>query len=114
MNKIIPIRKNKDFLAAYKKGKALVTPYYIVYVRKNRLKVTRFGITAGKKCGNSVKRARCRRLARVIYTENADIFPKSCDVVLVARLGMSEHKSNELSAGFRKAAVPFLRKNFGR
>ena len=103
MEKIIPLKKNKEFLAVYRGGKSFAVPQYVFYYRKNRLKKKRLGITTGKKSGNSVMRSRCRRLIRVIYRENASLLPEGYDYVFIARLPLSTCKSGELSESFAAA-----------
>ena len=61
-NKPVTIKLNKDFRTAYYHGGSQVHPALVTYVRKNRLGVTRVGITTGKKIGSAVARNRCRRV----------------------------------------------------
>lgn len=52
--KLAAIKTNKDFRTAYYRGKSQVHPALVTYVRKNRQRVTRMGITTGKKLGTAV------------------------------------------------------------
>lgn len=108
MEKIVPITENKDFLNIYRKGKSFATESYIFYALKNKKHGKRLGITTGKKCGNSVQRSRCRRLLRVIYRQNADIIPENFDIVFIARKGLHEKNSNELTKVFRSRVSKFF------
>jgi ribonuclease P protein component len=112
MEKIVPIRENKDFVTLYKKGKSYLTPYYVVYLKKNRQKIKRLGITTGKKVGNSVARSRCRRIIRVIYRDNYEMFPIGYDAVIVARSGLDKQNARILSDNFAKDAKSFFEKNY--
>ena len=47
-NRLVTIKLNKDFRTAYYHGRSQVHPALVTYVRRNRLGVTRVGITTGK------------------------------------------------------------------
>ncbi len=79
------LKSNSDFRRLYSKGKSAVSPYMAVYCRKNRLSVSRLGITASVKLGNAVMRNRARRRLRELYRTNEARFPAGYDIVLVAR-----------------------------
>lgn len=85
MGKLCPLTRNSDFRRAYNRGKSFVTPLVVVYVVKNRLPVTRVGITTSKKVGNAVTRSRARRVLREAYRPLAPRAAKGYDLVLVAR-----------------------------
>lgn len=80
-----PIKKNKEFLKLYKKGKFFVAKYLVLYVLDNKSKVNRLGITASKKFGCSVKRNRIRRLIKECYRHYEDQLNEGFDLVFVAR-----------------------------
>lgn len=46
---------------------------------------TRLGITVSKKVGNSVTRNKIKRLVREFFRLHKALFPRSCDVVIVAK-----------------------------
>ena len=48
---------------------------------------TRLGVTAGRRVGGAVQRNRIKRLVREVFRRNRALFPRECDVVLVARSG---------------------------
>jgi len=80
-----PIKKNKDFLKLYKKGKFFVAKYLVLYVLNNNSNVNRLGVTASKKFGNSVKRNRIRRLIKESYRYYEGQLKQGFDLVFVAR-----------------------------
>jgi len=80
-----PIKKNRDFLRLYKRGKFFVGKYLVLYALKNKNKVNRLGITASKKFGNSVKRNRMRRLIKESYRSYETQLNEGFDLVFVAR-----------------------------
>ncbi len=92
------INKNKDFLFLYKKGKALVGKYAVIYVRPNKKPYNRLGITAGKKVGNAVHRNRAKRVIRQAYRENEKNVPIGLDIVIVARASICKIKSSDFLA----------------
>ena len=104
MSKGITLRLNKEFRTLYYHGASYVDPLLIVYARKNRLGVTRTGITTGKKVGGAVQRNRSRRIIRAAYAALAPSVKEGYDLVFVARNRTPAVSSNDL--------VPVLRKAF--
>ncbi|MCR5717728.1 MAG: ribonuclease P protein component [Oscillospiraceae bacterium] len=102
------LRQNREFQLCYRKGRSFVSKYVIVYARPNKLPCSRLGITTGKKIGNAVCRSRSRRLIRQAWRENELDAPIGLDVVIVARTGLADHSSDELSAYFRQYGMPLL------
>ena len=96
------LKSNKDFRTLYYRGKSQVHPVLVTYVRKNRLGVTRVGITTGKKIGKAVTRNRCRRVIREAYRA---LLPDVCpgfDLVFVARVKTASVKSTEVKKAMEK------------
>ena len=85
MEKTIPLKRNYEFLRAYRKGRFFVGRYMVLYLLKNRLKINRLGITASKKVGNSVKRNRLRRLIKESYRKYEALLEEGFDIVFIAR-----------------------------
>lgn len=85
MKNVISIKRNKEFLRIYKKGKFFVGKYIVLYVLPNNLNANRLGITVSKKIGKSVKRNRFRRLIRENYRLYEDFIKVGYDCVFVAR-----------------------------
>ena len=84
-NKAAILNQNKDFRSLYYRGKSNVSPFLVMYVRKNRYGFNRIGITSGKKIGGAVERNRCRRLIREAYRLISPEIVGSWDIVFVAR-----------------------------
>lgn len=80
-----PIKKNKEFLKLYKKGKFFVAKYLVLYALDNKSKVNRLGITASKKFGGSVQRNRIKRLIKESYRYYEGQLQEGFDLVFVAR-----------------------------
>lgn len=102
------MRQNKDFQLCYSRGVYFPSRFFVIYVRPNRLPVTRLGITTGKKIGNAVCRSRARRIIRAAWQEHEGDIPKGLDVVIVARKPISEAKSTDLSRYLRNKGIPAL------
>ena len=102
------LKENREFQSLYRKGKCIVLPFVIIYARKNKLGVNRLGITTGKKVGNAVCRSRARRLIRQAWRENELAAPIGLDIVIVARAGLADCSSVELSHYFKKYGMPLL------
>ncbi len=100
--KIESVKENVNFRRAYHQGKSKVTGEMVVYWRKNRLGVTRLGITVSKKIGNSPERNRIRRIIRAGAAAAFEVFPKGFDVVVVARSRALSCKSTEIERIFRE------------
>ncbi len=95
MNIRTTLKKNSDFRRLYNKGKSAVTPYMVVYCRRNRDKCNRLGYTVSTKLGHAVVRNRVRRQLREIYRLNAPRLHEGNDIVIVARtrcVGGDYHK----------------------
>jgi len=109
---LLTIKENNTFRRLYRSKKCYVYPQIVIYVSKNRYGVFRYGITAGKKVGNAVKRSRCRRVIRSAlhkYKENLKNTKRGYDVVFVARAKTAYCKSTDLEGligdSLRKSGV---------
>ncbi|MBQ9685902.1 MAG: ribonuclease P protein component [Oscillospiraceae bacterium] len=102
MNARITLKKNSDFRRLYAKGKSAVTPYMVVYCRRNRGGVNRLGYTVSTRLGHAVVRNRVRRRLREIYRLNADRLRSGYDIVIVAR-------TRCVGADYRRMEASFLR-----
>lgn len=104
------LNNNRDFLNLYRKGQSIVSKYAVVYFRKNGLDVNRFGITAGKKVGNAVRRNRAKRIIRQAYRECEPLFPVGLDIVIVARAATPSAMSYDIASFLKGRALKTLNK----
>lgn len=79
------INQNYLFRRLYRVGKSSVSPYFALYLKKNKLRKNRLGITATKKIGNAVKRNRARRIITEAYRLLEGELGVGYDLVIVAR-----------------------------
>ena len=85
---VMKLTENHQFQKAYSAGRSFVSPLLVTYVRKNRLKRVRVGITTSKKIGNAVQRNRSRRIILEAYRSLLPEFRlvrQGYDFVFVAR-----------------------------
>ena len=85
MNIRCTLKKNSDFRRLYSKGKSAVTPFMVVYCRRNGLDHNRVGYTVSTKLGHAVVRNRVRRRIRELYRLNRDKMRPGWDVIVVGR-----------------------------
>ena len=85
MDKRCTLKKNSDFRRMYSRAKSVVTPYMVVYCRRNREGVNRLGYTVSTKLGHAVVRNRVRRRLREIYRLNSASLKEGFDIIIVAR-----------------------------
>ena len=85
MNIRCTLKKNSDFRRLYSKGKSAVTPFMVVYCRRNGLDHNRVGYTVSTKLGHAVVRNRVRRRIREIYRLNREKMLPGWDIIVVGR-----------------------------
>ena len=85
MRHTVSLTKNHEFRSLYARGKNTAGVYLAIYTRKNRLGVTRLGVTVSAKLGNAVTRNRVRRRVKEAYRLREECFAKGFDLVIVAR-----------------------------
>jgi ribonuclease P protein component len=115
--KHIAITENHLYSKAYAKGQKFVTRDTVVYILKdlrseklmkaNPMKeyVNRVGLTVSKKLGGAVVRNRVKRILRegLRQTENDLNLKKGYLIVIVARTGAVEAKSDQIRRELTKA-----------
>jgi len=79
------IRENHIFRRLYAKGKSAAAGTVAVYVRPNRLRRNRLGLTVSTKVGKAVCRNRIRRRIREAYRIHEGQMERGWDIVVVAR-----------------------------
>jgi len=108
----IVIKSNRDFTFLFKKGKSIVTPAFVCYVRERRGRCNRLGIVTGKKAGNAVKRNRSRRIIREAFRLFEPVLKektqKRYDFIFIARGGTYKYKSTKIQALLMKCILPKL------
>ena len=103
MNKKYTVKKNSDFHRIYSKGKSAVTPFLVVYIRRNRLNVNRTGYTVSAKLGHAVVRNRVRRRLREVYRLTSPVLSIGYDFIIVARGKAVNARFRDLEKAFFNA-----------
>jgi ribonuclease P protein component len=85
MRHTVSLKQNREFRSLYARGKHTAGVYLALYARRNRLGVTRLGITVSGKLGGAVVRNRVRRRIKEAYRLREGRFAKGYDIVVVAR-----------------------------
>lgn len=96
------ICENRHFRRLYKTGKSVVTPLFVLYVRKNKQEINRLGITTSKTVGKAVQRNRCRRVLREAYRLLEPEMIPGFDLILVARTRTSKVSMNAVKETMRE------------
>ncbi|MBS5432655.1 MAG: ribonuclease P protein component [Firmicutes bacterium] len=105
MNIRSTLKKNSEFRRLYSKGKSAVTPYMVLYCRRNRGGENRLGYTVSVKLGHAVTRNRVRRRLREIYRLNAPALRSGWDIVIVARQRCVGARYEKMNAAFLSACA---------
>ena len=79
------IKKRKDFLHLYKKGKRYRGKYFNLVYLSNASGFSRMAVVVSKKVGNAVKRNKIKRWMRTLYRRNKPLLLNSLDVVFIAK-----------------------------
>ena len=103
MKKTVSIKENRTFRRIYGKGRSAVTPFLVLYCRRNRLGHNRLGVTVSTKLGCAVVRNRARRRLREVFRLASPGLKQGWDVVLVARARTAEAPYQRLAAAFGRA-----------
>ena len=97
------IRKKKDFLHIYKKGKRYRGKYFILIYLSNELAFSRVAIVASKKLGNAVQRNRTKRWLRTLFRRNKELLKKPFDLVFIPRKEIHGAKWQSLTSDYQAA-----------
>jgi ribonuclease P protein component len=104
------VRRRKDYLNIYKRGRRIHSDNFTVILSPNPSGEKRLGIAVSKKVGNAVKRNRIKRLLREFFRLNKDQLPDSKDMVIIAKKDVSPLKYRdvclELADIFKKKQRP--------
>lgn len=102
------LNQNADFQRLYRGGAFCPLGQAFLYAMPNGKPYNRLGITAGKKVGNAVHRNRAKRIIRAAYAAAEMHFPIGVDMVIVARSGLPEQKSDVLAQALSKRGAKHL------
>ena len=84
------VLNRNDFVNLNREGKRYYTAHFSVCLRKNRLGISRLGITASRKAGDAVTRNRIKRLIREFYRLHKACAPQGWDILIAAKQGAGD------------------------
>ncbi len=91
MKKEFRVKKNKDFQAAFQKGRSFANRQFVVYsLAKEDQDYFRIGLSVSKKIGNAVTRNRIKRYIRQSILELKEQLLPGNDFVIIARKPAAE------------------------
>ncbi|MGG3469134.1 ribonuclease P protein component [Neobacillus pocheonensis] len=91
MKKEFRVKKNKEFQAAFQKGRSFANRQFVVYaLTKEDQDYFRIGLSVSKKIGNAVTRNRIKRYLRQAVFEIKDQLASGIDFVIIARKPAAE------------------------
>ena len=79
------IRKKKDFLHLYKKGKRYRGKYFNLVYLSNASDFSRMAVVVSKKVGNADKRNKNKRWMRTLYRRNKPLLSNSLDIIFIVK-----------------------------
>ena len=77
------------FDEAYAQNRKFVGRHMVMFLRSGEGAALRLGVVTGRKIGCAARRNRARRLLRESFRRQRTTFSGDCDVVLLARAGLS-------------------------
>ena len=98
------LKKRYELRRLQLRGRRIHTPHFLIVVHPNALEHTRLGITVTKKVGSAVQRNRIKRVVREVFRRNRVLFPRSHDVVLIAKRNAVGVDYDSLVGELRRAA----------
>jgi len=96
--------QKSGFQKVYKKAKSHAEKSMVMLCIDNASKENRLGVVASKKVGGAVIRNRARRRLKEMYRHYEENLCKGCDIILIARSGISTADYTALKASFVRLA----------
>lgn len=98
MQRRFRLRRSADFELLHRQGKRWQHSLLVLIVRANGNKDSRFGVSAGRRVGNAVRRNRAkRRLREALRGRMANVEP-GWDCLLIARKALSQAPFEDVDA----------------
>ncbi|MCR4395633.1 MAG: ribonuclease P protein component [Candidatus Saccharicenans sp.] len=95
------IRKKKDFIELYRKGRRLRGRYFHLVFQPNGLEYSRLGVVVSRKIGQATARNRVKRLFRELFRKNKNLLPGPVDLIFIAQPDICGRTRDEVAAEFR-------------
>jgi len=79
------IKKKKDFLHLYKKGKRYRGKYFNLVYLSNASDFSRMAVVVSKKVGNAIKRNKFKRWMRTLFRRNKNLLKDPLDIIIIVK-----------------------------
>ncbi len=100
MRKLYIVKNQRDFDSIINSGKLKKSRNYVIYHIENNLPYDRYGISVGKKIGNSVARNKYKRKLRAIIDNYKKNYVNSRDYIIILRGSAKDKTYQELNEDF--------------
>ena len=105
------VRKRAEYLSIQERGQRVSTPRFVLILSaRDDSAEPRLGVTASRKVGNAVVRARAKRLVREAFRATRELFAPGIDVVVIVKRSTEESKLDTVIAEWRAAKPQIDRK----
>lgn len=94
------IRKKKEFLTVYKKGRRYRGKYFNLIFLSNNLTFSRVGVVVSRKIGDAVRRNKIKRWLRTLFRTNKELLRHPMDIVIIAYKEIRNVKWQELKSHY--------------
>lgn len=105
------IRKRKDFLFLYRKGKRYRGKYFNLIYLSNDFSFSRMAVVVSKKVGNAVKRNKIKRQMRTLFRRNKSLLKTSLDIIIIAKKEILESSWLTLQGDYFSALESIIQNN---
>ncbi len=105
------IRKRKDFLSLYKKGKRYRGKYFNLIYLSNDFSFSRMAVIVSKKVGNAVKRNKIKRQMRTLFRRNKSLLKAPLDIIIIAKKEILESSWLTLKGDYFSALESIIQNN---
>lgn len=95
MKKKYIVKKKEEFNEIIRQTKSYKNKYISIYIRKNNLDYSRFGISIPKKYGKAVERNKIKRQVKEIIDNNKILFKNNKDYIIIVRDAIKEKHFKE-------------------
>ncbi len=105
------IRKRKDFLSLFKKGKRYRGKYFNLIYLSNDFSFSRMAVIVSKKVGNAVKRNKIKRQMRTLFRRNKSLLKAPLDIIIIAKKEILESSWLTLQGDYFSALESIIQNN---
>lgn len=108
------ITQRSQFQRAYRFGRRIETPFFVLYYLPNDSGRPRLGITASKRMGNAVLRNRLKRIFREVFRNCPVTGIPGLDIIVNTKKSATTASFQSLDAEFRSSVRMIERNSAGR